>query len=358
MKSLFRVLAVIVSLCGSIGWAAEVKGLFETEVIAKSQRPEDIEAAIKEAMTIVLQRVLSGSDVLDDPVAKTALAQARFYVKQHQYSLVEKASDASGQARVMRVLFDETRLLSLLSTGRLGIWSEIRPETLLWLVVDEHGKRRFFKPELMPSLEHAISSAAKQQGLPLIFPLLDLEERAQIAVHDVLSAYPEQLLDISGRYDVVSILAGRVVRQADCWQADWAFYFDGGVQQWSNSCDTLHEALLGGMRGVYTRLSHYYGVKPDILERGMMMLNIAGIVGMNDITRVTRHIESLPMVKSVAWRSVRDGFNRYRINYEGDFSVFRHALGSGGVLEPMGSVGLGSDQLSSDELSFRLLPMR
>lgn len=354
MKSLLRVLVLVACFGGSFCWAAEVKGLFEVEVIAQSQRPEDIDAAIKEAMAIVLQRVLAGSNkVLDDPVAKTAVAQARFYVKQHQYSLLEKASDASGQARVMRVLFDETRLLNLLSTGRVGIWSEIRPETLFWLVVEEHGKRRFFKPELMPYIESAISKAAKQQGLPLIFPLLDLEERAQIAVYDVLSAYPEQLLDISARYDVVSILAGRLARRGDCWRAEWAFYFDTGVQQWSKACSSLHEALLSGMRGVYTRLSHYYGVKPDILEQGMVMLNVAGIAGMNDITRVTRYLESLPMVKSVAWLSVKEGFNRYRVSYEGDSRVFQHALNAGGVLESMGTIEMGSD-----ELGLRLLPMR
>lgn len=352
MKLLLRVLIVIACLIGSNGWSAEVKGLFEAEVVAKSQSPEDLDAAIKDAMVVVLQRVLAGSGVLDDPVAKTAIDQARFYVKQSQYALVEKPFDASNKARVMRVLFDENRLLSLLKTGRLGIWSEIRPETLLWLVVDEHGKRRFFKSELMPELDFAINKAAKQQGLPLVFPLFDLEERALISVHDVLGAYPEQLLDISGRYDVVSILAGRLLHDGNCWLVEWAFYFDSGVQQWSTSCGSLHESLLSGMRGVYTRLSHYYGVKPDIPEIGSVMLNVAGIAGMNDITRVMRYLESLPMVKSVAWLSVKEGFNRYKINYEGDRFVFQHALGSGGVLELK-----NAREFASDELSLRLLSL-
>lgn len=351
MNVLLRVLIVSgLLLCQNI-FAVEVRNLFQTEVMAKSQAPADRNAAIKEAMTIVLQRIVAGDKVLDDPTVQTALEQAPYYVKQYQYALIESGYDPEGTARLMRVLFDEASLLDLLKTGKLGIWSEIRPETLVWLVVDDQGQRRFFKSEVMPELDYAIDKAAKQKGLPLIFPLLDLDEREQISVNEVLSAYPEQLLDVSGRYDVVSILAGRLVKKQECWQAEWAFYFDQGVEQWVQPCATLHETLLGGMEGAYNKLSRYYSVKPDVLEAGSVLLNVAGITGMNDISRVSEYLESLPIVKSVLWISVKDGFNRYKIHYEGDRRVLENRVGSGQVLQALPESGLGTD-----ELSFRLLP--
>ncbi|MGR9114931.1 MAG: DUF2066 domain-containing protein [Gammaproteobacteria bacterium] len=337
-------------LCQNI-FAAEVKNLFQIEVMAKSQTQADRNEAIKEAMTIVLQRVMAGDKVLDDPTVQMALAQAPYYVKQYQYALVENAYDTDGSARQMRVLFDEASLLDLLKTGKLGIWSEIRPETLVWLVIEDQGQRRFFKPETMPGFDNAINQAAKRKGLPLIFPLLDLEEREHISVNDVLSAYPEQLLDVSSRYDVVSVLAGRVVNKQGCWQGEWALYFDQGVEQWIHPCLTLKEALLGGMDGAYNTLSRYYSVKPDVLEVGTALLNVAGITSMTDISRVSEYLESLPMVKSVKWVSVKEGFNRYQISYEGDRRVFKNWIDAGQVLEAFTSSGL-----APDELSFRLMP--
>ena len=348
---LCRVLIVTgLLLCQNI-LAVEVRNLFQTEVMARSQSEADRNAAIKEALTIVLQRVMAGDEILDDPTVKTALAQAPYYVKQYQYALIESGYDAGGQARLMRVLFDEALLLDLLKTGKLGIWNEIRPETLVWLVVDDQGQRRFFKPESMPKIDYALNKAAKQKGLPLIFPMLDLEEREQISVNEVLSAYPEHLLDVSKRYEVVSILAGRLVRKKGCWQAEWALYFDQGIEQWVQPCVALHEALLGGMKGVYTSLSRYYSIKPDVPEAGTVLLNVAGITGMNDISRVNEYLEALPMTKSVTWISVKDGFNRYKISYEGDRRVFESWMGSGRVLSELAGTRFGED-----ELNFRILP--
>lgn len=351
MKLLFRVLIIFGLLFGQQAFSAEVKGLFETEVVAKSQATVDRDSAIRDAMTVVLKRILAGDDVLKDPAVQTALDKSLFYTKQFQYSLVEDASASGGSARTMRVLFNEETILDLLSSGKLGIWSEIRPETLVWLVVEQEGKRRFFKPEAMPDLDFALSQAAKQKGLPIIFPLLDLEERELISINDVLSAYPDQLLDISSRYDVVSILAGRLVNKNNCWQAEWAFYFDQGVKQWMQPCQILAQTLLGGMEGAYNNLAAFYSVKPNVAEKGTVTLNITGITGMTDLSRVNKYLKSLTMVKSVTWISADGGVNRYKINYERDRAVFENILALGRVLEP-----LHENILELDEINYRLLP--
>ncbi|MGR9044133.1 MAG: DUF2066 domain-containing protein [Gammaproteobacteria bacterium] len=325
--------------------------LYQTEVMAKSQTSADRNAAIKKALIIVLERVLAGDKVLEDPTVQAVLAQAPYYVKQYQYALIESGYDPEGSARLMRVQFDEAALLDRFRTGKLGIWSEVRPETLVWLVVDDQGGRRFFTPETMPELDFAINKAAKHQGLPLIFPLLDLDERELISVNDVLSAYPQQLLDVSARYDVVSILAGRLVNRQGCWQAEWALYFDQRVEQWMSPCATLQAALSGGMAGTYDELSRYYSVKPEVLDPGVVVLNISGITGMDDISRVSDYLNTLPMVGSVTWVNVKDGFNRYKINYEGNRHELEKTIGAGQVLHTLPGSGRGED-----ELSFRFLP--
>lgn len=242
--------------------ALEVKGLYEIELIANSQSAADREQAIKQALYGVLSRVLVADDISKIPAVQQVLNGAQHYVKQFQYSLIAADEYSASDARLIRVEFDEDQLLEVMRKSQVGIWSEIRPETLVWLVVDEDGKRQFYNPETMPDFESALALASKIKGVPVIFPMLDLEEQQRISVSEVLGADSRNLLAVSARYEVPAVMAGRVTRKGQCWQGDWAFYFDSNIKQWSNDCLPLKAAIQEGMRGAYSILSNYYGVKP------------------------------------------------------------------------------------------------
>jgi hypothetical protein len=89
--------------------AIEIKGLFEVEVTALSQSREDRNAALREAMGIVLNRLMVGDNINQDATVKIALDNAASYVDQYQYDLNVDAKTGSG-ARVMRVAFIITSL--------------------------------------------------------------------------------------------------------------------------------------------------------------------------------------------------------------------------------------------------------
>ncbi len=249
-------------LSGYPARAEEVKGLFEIELIANSQSAADREQAIKQALYGVLSRVLVAEDISKVPVVQQALQGARHYVKQFQYSLIAADEFSAGDARLIRVEFDQEQLMELMRQSQVGIWSEIRPQTLVWLVVEEDGKRQFYNPESMPDFESAWALASKVKGVPIIFPMLDLEEQQRISVSEVLGADSKNLLNVSARYEVPAVMAARLARKGQCWQGEWAFYFDAKITQWNSHCQPLKSAMLEGVQGAYNVLSNYYGVKP------------------------------------------------------------------------------------------------
>lgn len=242
--------------------AVEVNGLFEIELIANSDSAADREQAVKQALYGVLSRVLVADDISKLPVVQQMLQGAQHYVKQFQYSLIPADAYSDSDARLIRVAFDQDQLLEVMRTSQVGIWSEIRPETLIWLVVEEDGKRQLYNPEALPDFESALSLASKVKGVPVIFPILDLEEQQRISVSDVLSADSRTLKAASARYEVPAMMAGRLVSKDQCWQGEWAFYFDDKIQQWSSECLSLKAAAMEGLQGAYRILSNYYGVKP------------------------------------------------------------------------------------------------
>lgn len=245
--------------------AIELKGLYEIELVANGQTAADREQAIKQALYAVLNRILVSEDITKLPIVQQVLSNAQHYVKQFQYSLIG-ADYADSDARLIRVEFDEDQILALMRNSQVGIWSEIRPETLLWLVVDEEGQRQFYNPDSMPDIENALTLASKIKGVPLIFPMLDLEEQQRISVSEVLGANSKNLLNVSSRYEVPAVMVGHLVQKAGCWQGEWAFYFDGKIKQWSDSCQPLKAATADGLQGAYQILSNYYGAKPEALH--------------------------------------------------------------------------------------------
>jgi len=241
--------------------AVEVEGLYETEVLADSRSVSDRNKAIRHALQIVLNRVVIARDH-NHPLLKTALEAAPLYVREFQFSLGTNNGARNRQNRLLRVRFDEHMLQTLFKDGGVGLWNEIRPETLLWLIVEKNGQRRFYQADNMPEVEFALTRAARLTGLPLIFPLLDMEEQRFLTPNDVLSADPRLLLDVSSRYDVVSILTGRLHQSGQCWQGEWALYFNQKIHQWGqDNCQTLEYTALAGLQHVYSVLSNYYGVK-------------------------------------------------------------------------------------------------
>ena len=261
-KRLLVLVIVLLDLPDKVLYADEVQGLFEIELIANSQSAEDREQAIKQALYGVLNRVLVSEDISKIPAVQQVLQGAQYYVKQFQYSLIAADEYSESDARLIRVEFDQDQLMELMRQSQVGIWSEIRPRTLVWLVVDEGGKRQFYNPDEMPEFETALATASKIKGVPIIYPMLDLEEQQKISVSEVLGADTRNLLNVSARYEVPAVMAGRVLHKGQCWQGEWAFYFDGKISQWNTTCLPLKSTMLEGIQGAYKILSTYYGVKP------------------------------------------------------------------------------------------------
>jgi hypothetical protein len=349
-KLLNRMLFLGMLLLVQTSLAVEVKGLYEIEVMAKSRSQEDRNAATQKALKVVLGRVLAADDVLQTPVVKTAIAGASHYVRQFQFSMSSGGKQADERARLLRVLFDEQQLLGLLRSSHVGIWGEIRPETLVWLVVEKQGDRQFYSADTMHEVENALARAVQMKGLPIFFPMLDLEEQRKISVNDVLSADSRHLLEVSERYDVVSVMAGRLVYKGRCWRAEWALYFDNQIKQWVSPCSSLNDVVLIGMQGTYDVLSKYYGVKPEMPQSDFATLKVKGIKGMTEMIRVTDYLESLSMIKSVSWISVEGGYNVYKINYTGSVTVLTEELVAADILTPVPGNGF-----SKYELKYRLV---
>jgi len=243
--------------------AGEVSGLYEVEVIARSQNGTDHDQAVQFALMQVMQRIMLGDGWREEELVQAVLAKANSFVRDEQSMANQGHDPANPQATTLRLLFDEQKLLNTLRNSPQGVWNEIRPETLVWLVVEYAGQQQVFSSESMPLLQEEVQLSAAQYGLPLILPTMEKEHAALGAVPALLAAKPKSLEGLASRYEAVSTLVASLVHRNGCWLSNWTHYFDEKVRQWSaGECQSLQQALAGGMHGSYLTLADYYGAKP------------------------------------------------------------------------------------------------
>ena len=184
----------------------------------------------------------------------------------------------------------------------------------------------------MPDIDAAMDKASRQKALPVLYPIQDLKEKRTLSTSDVLSAYSEHLLKVSQRYDVVSTLAGKMVKTGTCWKAEWTFYFDSKIEQWRSQCSSINNVALNGLQGVYDRLSTYYAVKPDIKGISSVIFKVSNINNIKALQKVTDYLESLPMNKTATWVTTDSGYNVYRVFYQGPRQALNNRLANSNIL--------------------------
>jgi len=316
MKLLIKFLVVCWLFIAPYVMAVEIKDLFEVEVLAQSQSREDRNTALREALAVVLNRVMVGDDITQDSTVKAALDNASSYVDQYQYGLNTQAS-AKDKSRIMRVAFNEDVLMGLMRSSQLSIWNEVRDQVLVWVVVEAHGKRSLLEIEQNRLVGQALQKAAKLKGVPVLMPLMDLEEKQKVLVADVLSAYPTRLMKASERYDVAAILSGKLVKKRRCWQSEWTLSFDEKIEQWTVPCSSLDANLAESFQGVYKPLSTYYSAKSGRIESNQELIKISGIKGMTAETNIKAYLRNLPMVSDVKWIQVDQGRHVFELKFSG-----------------------------------------
>lgn len=347
MKLWIRVFFICLMMTHQNLHAVQVERLYEAEVIAQSGSPEDRVLAIRQALQRVLLRILAGDDLLQDDMVKAVLANASDYVSEYQYSLAEAEHQ---NARLLRVLFNESLIINTFRSTTKGLWNEIRPRTLVWLVVEDQNGAHFFDPDKMPEVEWALKKASRQKKIPVLMPMQDLTEKRVLSISDVLSAYSEHLLEVSVRYEVVSTLAGKIVKHGGCWKAEWTLYFDAKIQQWRSPCSSVADVTLSGFQGVYDRLSKVYAAKPDRASIESIIIKVSGINRVKEVVRVRDYLEKLPMIKTATWLATEGDYNLYRVFYQGEASDLNNMLAVGRVLKSDGRF-----KQSSREIKFQFL---
>lgn len=180
-------------------------------------------AAIRLAMRRLLTRITGVRDPDADPELARLIANASSYV----------SFDGMVDRGRFRVEFYANQIDQALESLGKPVWGPERPLTLLWIAIDAgRGERVLLSDagisadgladtvgvvgvspetaELAAAIRAEIETVADERGLPIRFPLLDLEDMVSVTAADIWGGFVEQVEAASERYGADAVVIGRI----------------------------------------------------------------------------------------------------------------------------------------------------
>ncbi len=293
------------------GLLAEIR-FYQASVPVKSQTSQERKRATEDAFLQVLVR-MSGSDaLLESREVMQKLSRAPRYVEQFQYeALSDETLKQEGFNESLSVSFSARAVRKVLGEIGLPFWSVKRPTTLIWLVEDniEFG-RQFLNQYSDSPLISSLLSAADRRGLPLAFPVLDLEDRVALSTDEAWAVDEAKIVEASARYGADVILVGRYSQtsRGDVWSI-WQFFHSGASQSYDsrvNIAEGGNEGVLGedALYPLADFLAERYAILGNQGDSDKLVVNIEGVDNFRAYRKSLDYLEGLAAVSSLRVASV------------------------------------------------------
>ena len=353
------------------GRAAQVDWLYDAQVLVEGQDAEQRKQGIDEAFRKVLVRVTGNRSVLYAPELAERLGHGDRYLQQYRYQNVppRRGGDVppKGPRRLLKASFDPAAVDRALRNAGLPVWGANRPALLVWLGVEENRRRRLALPERDQLLWKRVQEVARDRGVPLLSPLLDLEDQSRLQVSDLWGDFESSIRQASERYTPDAVLTGRLVKRGRSWRGHWVLYTEQ-VRAWESAGETLPAAAAEGMEAAIDHLASKYvpTAGDNVLAR--MNLRIEDLRDLAAYGRVSTHLRSLDGVERVDLVSVQPTAATFGV-FRGGRQSLEQVIALGGLLEPLpgdrevtqplpvpGTTGLAVEEPRVITLEYRMRP--
>jgi len=354
--------------------AAEVEGLYETEVLVTSQGRDERNEAIRLALDEVLVRVSGDRNTPRLEALRGLYQRSLQLVQQYRYRALprvagQRGDTMAGLSQVLWLSFDPAAIDQALRKAAVPLWGQVRPATLVWMVVDDGGLRSLMGGGSLPQAQQTMQQQAQRRGLPLFVPLWDLEDQIALRFTDVWGNFEDAILQGSARYATEAILVGRLFRQSDgLWESRWTLYQGGESVHWQANAPLQAEVLSAGVDGVADHLGRRFAKVFDESQSSRLKVVVKDVRSLAGYARTSQFLQSLDEVTSVQVDSVVGETVTYDLQVRGNSEGLAQTISFGRTLVEVPAVinvdasgGLHTPSWAMageayDHLWYRLLP--
>ncbi|MEM7291769.1 MAG: DUF2066 domain-containing protein [Pseudomonadota bacterium] len=339
--------------------AATVDNLYSSSVAVTGQDALERRRGFRLALESVLVKLTGDGAVATLPQLETLMRNAQTHVAQFRYVSLERpgagstednaqsGADRSGSAEltpitptsaepthILDVTFVEASLNRALNDIGLPLWGAERPETLLWLAVQERSRRYILASGGNSAVQISLDQVARKRALPVLLPLMDLQDQAAVKFSDVRGGFSGRVQDASARYEVNTVLTGSLRDLGNGWTARWVLYSGNRLFEWQARGATIDDVLTVGMEGLANQLASRFSIAVNYSQSSVLNIRVDDIDSLDDYARVLAYLEGLAVVERVNVERIEANVGYFRLNTLGDLADLRSAVALNTVLLP------------------------
>ncbi|MCQ8887265.1 DUF2066 domain-containing protein [Pseudoalteromonas agarivorans] len=321
---MYRLLISAISFifCFSVS-AVEVTDLYQ-DILKVDDKSRDTRlAASRKALLNVLVKVSGDESADQNKLAQQRTKNISDYMLKFEYD--EKAN---GQLNLV-VKFEARKINELIKELNLPLWGVQRPLVAIWLGIEDNWRRELVTQESYPQLEQLIYDKAGRRGLPVVVPLLDLQDRRLVGIPEVWGNFSEPVEEASRRYSAERSITARMYQEPDSetWILDWRFTNDDLFD--SNRLEGDKQQIVGQMiDSLALGLANEYAIDPNAYyEQAAATLTLKGTQSFVDIELAKRRLQSLSVVTQATIMRKTSEFVEFKLNHTGSVGDLKKGLG-------------------------------
>jgi len=314
LRSIMAMLLLV--LCQPV-FAAVVSDLYRSKISISQQTAAPSEAQISQGLADVLIKVSGNLQITQDAQIQQQLLAPASTLKQFSYT-----QDSSSSYLLLD--YHPAMVDALIArTGQKPQGAQ-RPTVLIWFAANAEGAQDYLQAR--DPLYPALIKVAKQRGLPLQFPLLDLEDQVALPLTSLWGGFAQPVEQASLRYKADAVIAGRVLSTADASRSvEWRLAHQGKSLSYtdSGSSEELAEKIIHHVADqlfnpVVSHNLSYFQVG--------IAVQIEGVSNLSDYIQLIDFFKSLPLVSQVTPERAVGHQITLRLQLDGSESQLRQAI--------------------------------
>jgi len=317
--------------------ATQVDDLYVVELPISDQTTTSRLQVFRSAFRKVIVKVSGNDDALKSQAFKRPQQLSARYVKQFRYINRKSEDEFDAGQLFLRVDFNQRLIESLLRENGFPVWGRERPSSLLLISYDVNEVVDVVSGDSTPELMELMDQSAQALGLPVLFPLMDLEDRALISSEVITNKAYDTLGRVAVRYLPDALLIGQIIgRNAKGWQGLWETRLGDQVFRWQHTAKSRTEVIDQALSQLGGILAREYALLTQRQFEQAILMRVSQIYDVKGFVAVQKYLQSLDAIKSVLVSHVSATSITYQLNLRNQPEELQRLIELGQVLEQQG----------------------
>lgn len=317
-------------------FAVVVEDLFTVELPIADQTTSLRLEVFSQAFKQVVVKASGSDDALKSAAFKRPIENSSRYVKQFQYITrnLPDDEDFDGGRIFLRIDFDQQLIERLLRENNFPVWGRERPSSLLVISYDVNENIRLVSDDNTPDLIELLDQAATQHAVPVLFPLMDLEDIAMVNIGDVVSREFDIIDNLALRYSPDALVVGQIIgRSGQGWKGDWEVRFAEQIFKWEFRASQKNAVIEQFIKHLARILALEYALEDHRRSNLSLLISVSAMDGIENLIKVQDYLKSLNVVDSVRIAIINENVVTYRLRLRNDAADLQRLIEFGEVLE-------------------------